>query len=65
MKPDIFIQDHGTLVQFLPISPAGERWLEESLDPDCHRLGASFMVEHRYATDIILGIINDTDLVTN
>lgn len=60
----VVTHDAGTLYAFYPISEVGRDWLDEHLDPDCPRfsnryLGNAYVVEHRYATDIIRGAVHD------
>ena len=56
---DVVIRDEGTIVLFIPTSPKGTQWLEEHLDPECPRWGDGYAVEHRYAQDIIEGLLAD------
>ncbi len=63
---DIFIRDEGTIVGFTPSTEAATDWFNDKVESEAHQwLGHTLYVDHRLATDLILGILNDTDLVTN
>lgn len=55
MNPaDILVRDEGTLVIFSARTQAGEDWLAEHLPEDTPRWAITgYVVEHRYAFDII------------
>lgn len=56
---DIQIRDEGTLVLLTPATTAGRDWCAEWLGDDCPRFGAAYVVEHRYAADILDGMTDD------
>lgn len=56
---DIIMQDEYSLVIFFPNTTIGSDWLEEYLPEDCPMFGEGYVVEPRYAPDIIEGIIED------
>ena len=60
---DIIVQDHGTVVQFLPLTDAGWDWLETNCEYSSN-FGRSLIVDHRCAPAIIEGLA-DSDLVIN
>ena len=53
------IVDHGTLVGFRASSDEAKEWWAANVDGECPRLGDFFLVEHRYARDILDGIRRD------
>lgn len=56
---DVEVTNEGSLVLFRPLSNTGETWLDEHLPEDAPRLGRTIAVEHRYAGDIVGGMIID------
>lgn len=66
MTPDIYLSDQGSVVGFTPVTDAGKDWIAENLETeDWQWAGVTLWVDHRPASHIILGIINDTDLILN
>lgn len=59
MTTDIIVTDHGSVVQLTPCTDAGREWCRENLGADCPSLGHTLIVEHRYAADILEGMIAD------
>jgi len=53
------INDQGTLVLFTPLTDTARAWWSSNVDPDAQTYGAAYVVEHRYAQDIIEGIKNE------
>lgn len=51
---DLRVRDEGTVVQFIPETEAAAAWAEENL-ADAPRLGNTFVVEHRFAGDVVNG----------
>ncbi len=65
-KIDVFIRDKGTLVGFTPATEAATAWFNDSVESEAYQwLGGTLYVDQRLAVDLILGILNDTDLITN
>lgn len=62
---DIEVNDQGSIVLLTPTSDAGREWIEENLPDDAQWFGMAVVVEHRYADDIIDGMVNDGLDVTN
>ena len=60
MLNDFIIQDHGTLVGFVPTNAAGKKWWQDHVE-NCQKIGSVFLVERRYARDIISGIEHDLE----
>lgn len=56
---DVQLRDEGTLLVFTPLSDAGRDWCRECLPFDCPRWAGGYVVEHRYAHDIIDGMTGD------
>lgn len=61
--PDIQVRDEGSICLLSGESDDGQRWLEESLDPDAQRWGRGYVVEPRYVGDIVRGARDDGLLV--
>lgn len=57
-SPDIFVNNHGSILIFVPASEAGQDWIEENIGHGM-RWAGGVVVEPRYADDIISGAIND------
>lgn len=58
MTPDIFVNNHGSILIFVPASEAGADWIEEHIGYAMSWAGGR-VVEPRYAQSIIDGAIND------
>jgi len=56
---DIELRDEGTLLVFSPLTDAGRHWCREWLPFDCPRWAGGYVVEHRFADDIIYGMTCD------
>lgn len=59
---DIFVNDHGSILIFVPASPAGSDWIEEHIGHAMCWSGGR-VVEPRYAQPIIDGAEADGLLV--
>lgn len=58
--PDLRILDHGTVVQFMPVSTRGREWLSTELVSEPWQwLGDTIAVDHRYALGIAQGAVSD------
>ena len=56
---DFSVENHITIVMLRPLSDAARNWVEENLPEDTQRFGNAVVVEHRFAADILRGIVND------
>ena len=56
---DVELRDEGTLLVFSPLTDAGRHWCREWLPFDCPRWAGGYVVEHRFAVDIIYGMTCD------
>jgi hypothetical protein len=57
--PDFEVQDEGTIVLIRPTSKAASEWIEEHIPDDAPWFGNALAVEHRYAGDIVCGMMED------
>ena len=63
---DFIIQDYGKLVGFYPTNSVGRKWWHEkaryqSEATKCVKRGCFYLVDRRYARDIISGIEKDLE----
>lgn len=56
--PDIQINDHGSILIFVPRTEVGMEWLNDHT-PGAMRWAGGIVVEPRYAADIVNGAIDD------
>lgn len=56
---DFYVRIEGGIVLFTPVTGEALDWVDEHLPDDCMTFGDAYVVEHRYAYDIMQGIIND------
>ena len=56
-EPDVRIEDHGTLVLFVPLNTVALAWLQDHTDG--HWYGEALAVEPRYAYPLAVGLHND------
>ena len=50
------IMNEGSIVLFEPLTDAARGWWTDNVDPEAQTMGQAYVVEHRYAPDIIEGI---------
>ena len=50
------IINEGSIVLFEPLTDAARDWWAGNVDPDAITMGQAYVVEHRYAGDIVEGI---------
>ena len=50
------IMNEGSIVLFEPLTDAAQDWWSSYVDPEGQTWGRSYVVEHRYAGDIMEGI---------
>jgi len=62
-KPDIEVTGSGSIFLLAWLTQAGKEWMQENLPSDVMIFGDSVVVEHRYISDIVKGMINDGLLV--
>jgi len=59
-KPDILVDDCGSVFMFTPVSILAREWVDENLNLDGWQWqGASFAVEHRFAVPLADGMKSD------
>lgn len=56
---DVTVRDEGTLFLFRPITEAGREWIASNVQDDATWFAGALVVEHRYATDLYHGMVND------
>ena len=54
---DFQINDQGTLVLVRPCTAAAKVWIDENVQKDAQAFCGAVVVEHRYARDLIEGIL--------
>jgi hypothetical protein len=52
-RTDIYVEDHGSVWLFRPITDAGKEWLKNTAPEDTQFLGNAMAVEPRYAGGVI------------
>lgn len=56
---DVDFQNEGTIVLMYPRTPAGKAWVADHIPKDAMTFGAAIVIEHRFAIDIIEGVLSD------
>ena len=57
---DVRVEDQGTIVLFTPESDDGSAWMDDNVyAEDWQFIGSGVAVEHRYAPDLVAGMIGD------
>ncbi|MEC8484194.1 MAG: hypothetical protein VXY99_10270 [Pseudomonadota bacterium] len=46
------IINHGSLIGFTPVDDTAQAWWDKNIQ-ECHQMGDQYLVEHRFAYDII------------
>jgi hypothetical protein len=59
IEPDVLVENHFTLILFRLLSPAAKQWVDQNVSDDAQFFGGALVVEPRYASDIIGGLIAD------
>ena len=59
MTADFTVNNQGTLFLLTAQSGAARAWVNRHIPADTTRWGASVVVEHRFALDILRGIATD------
>jgi len=57
--PDFRCEDHGSIFLLYPLSQSAQSWIEEHLPSDVQWLANAAVVEHRYVSAFLEGILND------
>jgi hypothetical protein len=55
---DFEVQNHGTIFLLFPLTHSAVVWVEEHLPEEILTFGLGICVEHRFISDIVLGIQN-------
>ena len=56
--PDVVVRNSGSVCLFEPVTPAAKDWVAEHVQLEgCQWLGASFAVEHRFASGLAEGML--------
>lgn len=55
---DIEINNEGTIFLFRPLTQVAKDWIEENVQEDAQWFGGVLVVEHRYASDLAIGMLN-------
>ena len=63
--PDIQINNHGSILIFVPRTETGMEWMHEHIAPGAMRWAGGIVVEPRYAADIVVGAQADGLEVTS
>lgn len=59
MTRDLKVTDHGSVVQFFPLTDAGEAFLKNIHTEGWQWMGNSLVVDHRAARNVVEAIINE------
>lgn len=54
---DFHFSDHGTVCMLMPLTAQARRWVNRHLPEDAQQFGGAIAISHRYADDIVTGII--------
>ena len=57
--PDVLVENHFSLILFRLLTPAANQWVENNVSEDAQFFGGALVVEPRYASDLIHGLIAD------
>lgn len=59
LECDVYVENHGSIFLFRPVSRGGRDWIGENVQDDCQQwFGGALVVEHRYAFDIADGMFD-------
>ena len=56
---DFTVSDHGSIVLFIPLTPAAREWVQEHIPEDAATFAGGIAVEARCIGDIVDGAIAD------
>ena len=51
------IQNEGTVLLLRPLTESAREWVAESISPEHQEFAGAVVVEHRYISDIMQGIV--------
>lgn len=57
--PDVRVENHGSLFLFRVLTPDAQTWVNNHIPDDVQWMGNGFAVEHRYAENVAVGMVND------
>ena len=56
---DFEVSIHGTIFVFAPLTPAARDWVAEFLPEDAQQWAGGVVIEHRYISDVVIGVQRD------
>lgn len=56
---DLIVRVEGSICLLVPVTPAGEAWVNKHIAADALKWGKAIVVEPRYISDIIDGAADD------
>ena len=56
---DVRVENHGSIYLFHLQSTAAEAWVDENVSSESTMFGGALVVEHRYAYQLVEGMIDD------
>ena len=57
MPADVFIENHGSVALFTPMTPDAHRWIEEHVEVEpWQRIGGSIACEPRFLDQLVEGM---------
>jgi len=60
MKPDVLVENHGSVFMFVPMTQEAREWVDENVGLESWQwLGGGFAVEPRCALDLANGMQAD------
>lgn len=60
MKPDLQIENHGSVVLLRPLTPRGSEWLDENVFAESWQwFGGALAAEPRLVEQVIQGAVED------
>lgn len=59
LKPDLRVENHFSLFLLWPLSERADVWIEENVSEDRQWFGTALVVEPRYVTALVEGMISD------
>lgn len=62
--PDVTVENHGSIWLFRLQTDAARAWVEEHVSEESTMFGGALAVEHRFGSDLVLGMRGDGLLVT-
>jgi hypothetical protein len=57
IRPDFCVRNEGSIFLFHPVTAAAKEWGAEHIPDDAQYFGHALVVEHRYAANILDGIL--------